>query len=290
MTFNRNCYDFDYTCAKRCDAKLKDKAILYRIASPQKWDASILLNAHLDESRRPEGRYNIRARGTVYCANNFLINIAEVLFHMYMNTLASLRNGDNPSVVDEKVQRFCRLVIFKVREITDLFYIDCEDVFSNNKLKSALLTHPDKIYGSLQNLAESIRGTGKNGIVYPSARHRPKAKGKPRTCDVAFAFFWNQSDKIYKTQFEKIDIKLKLIPESQDFNIPPQDFRPEITKIHPTIGYYEILQDSIYQQKKLQSLVKKGLLNPTPVMDKGFVDFVRRIYTSYPKDAVIWKK
>ena len=83
----------------------------------------------------------------------------------------------------------------------------------------------------------------------------------------------------------RLDLSLYLIAEDADLHGDlPDPCDPRTTRCHPTIGAYVVHTDSL---DLLRELNERRAINPCPLPDYGLVDFVRRRYREYPRDAVL---
>jgi hypothetical protein len=94
--------------------------------------------------------------------------------------------------------------------------------------------------------------------------------------------FKNETRNIRADFYEAPFLTLQLIVEDQDTSsFPPREFNVHTDKLHATMGYYEF-QDPT----ELDKLKARGLIYPASIPSSGYVDFVRRHYTTYPRGAI----
>jgi hypothetical protein len=170
--------------------------------------------------------------------------------------------------------RTYKLAIFSVKKIDELVYVDSIGAKSYDaRIISSTVVFPDDIYGPLHHISDRLREEKKRGVVYPSARH---------SRDFAFAFFKNETRKIRDDFYEAPLLNLQLIVEEQNpLDFPPQRFKVHTDKLHATMGYYEFADNSEFDRLK-----SEGLIYPSGIPNSGYIDFVRRHYTDYPKCAI----
>jgi hypothetical protein len=256
------------------DAWLEDGALLYRIASLSHWQSRYIITGDGPMKTRSAGRYHSADQRTSYCANNMIVCFSEMLYHMYRKFLEQLEKSQPREHAETWTTQDSKLVIFAVKRIDDLVYMDSIGAKSYDAgITSSTVVFPDPVYGPLHNISDRVRQEKKSGVVYPSARHSE---------DFAFAFFKNETRKLMDVPYQALSINLQLIAEDQDTNsFPPHRFKVHTDKLHATMGYYQFKDPD-----HLDTLKNDGLIFPTTVPDSGYIDFVRRRYTEYPKRAV----
>lgn len=259
---------------QEADAWLEEGALLYRIASQQHWQRDFIVAGDGPMHARTPGRFHGADQRASYCANNIFLCFAEMLYHMYRNFLTQLSQFQPEAHAREWTVKKLRLVIFTVKRIDALVYVDSIGVKSYDPtITSSTVVFPDPIYGPLHNVSERARQAKKNGVVYPSARHSK---------DLAFVFFRNETPNVLETPYKALDITLQLISEEQDtLSFPPSRFKVYTDKLHATMGYYQFDDPA-----QLDALKKEGFIYPEDLPLSGYVDFVRRHYEDYPKCAV----
>lgn len=280
-TFDPNDYKVDTANRQDADAVVKDGALLYRVASLLHSERQYILTG--EGALLSEGRYHdnnpLDPELTSYCANNVTLCLSEALFRLYRRLLDSVQQEHDATHLSGHTVRERCLVIFAVDQIDDLVYVDSTGARNHyyQKLNGPTITTPDLVYTPLQNFAKAVRKQGKNGVVYPSARHSE---------DLAFAFFEDRSGHVRHDPYVVLNLKLQLVSEEQDFSAKPSaviDFKVE--KLHHTIGYYEFTEPKTFDNLKAQ-----GLLNPSTLPVRGYIDFVRRRYNvagSHPDKKVM---
>jgi hypothetical protein len=200
--------------------------------------------------------------------------VAELLYRMYRDLLNQLGKDADYQVVRAEMCKIKSLVVFRVRLITDLVHLDCEAVERDYRTRicGTLAVWPDATYELFDKLNDEFRNHRKNGVVYPSARH---------SVDKCLAIFNDQTDRVIPGEFHELQIKLRLVPEDHDVRTRPQEFSPFKRKVHPTVGFYDIVDVTHFS-----SLISQGWINPLGMPAAGCIDFVRRRYDSYPLAAV----
>jgi hypothetical protein len=274
--YDPNLYQCDKQNKQDSDAEIKDSAILYRIASLSHWEKMFILSGQGAVKTGSTGRFHRVHQQTSYCANNVIVCLSEVLYHMYRQVLKAIDDGVlSQSHIFQRATQLNKFVIFSVRDIDNLVYVDSIEAKSyDRRIISTTVVYPDPVYGPLHGISDQVRLQNKNGVVYPSARH---------SVDLAFAFFKDETAKIKPNFYEAPVLELKLIAESQNLSLmPPSQIKPFSDKLHATIGYYKFTNIAHFQD-----LDSKGLLYPTGLPPSGYVDFVRRQYSSYPRQAYL---
>jgi hypothetical protein len=275
MTYDSSKYGFDRTRIEH-QASLADRAVLYRLASIAHSDRPAILNGLAPTLNRCCGRLNEPDQLCTYCANNVLVCIAEVLFHMYRDVVDGIHAGRPHEIIQAHLIRRKHLVVFSVRNINDLVFMDSEGVRDDFEPRVAGTTtvFPDARYNPFVDLNRKVRAAKKEGIYYPSARHSQ---------DLCVILFGNKSDKVYDDDYTIIPIELRLVTEDHDPRLRPAPFGVFQKKIHATMGYYEFLAPDMLEQAKA-----RGIIYPGNLPQRGMVDFVRRYYgTRYPLNAIL---
>lgn len=270
--YNPTLYQVDTENRQEDYASILDGAMLFRITSLSHWDKHDIISGEGCLNKTSKGRYH-QAQRVSYCANNVIICISELLYHMYRKVLDGIKDNHPTRHLSTWFKQQFRLAIFSVEEISDLVYVDSIGAKNYDpRILSSTVVFPDAIYEPLQVISARLRLDGKNGVVYPSARH---------SRDLAFALFNNETSKIKDTFYEAPFIKLQLILEEQDCStFPPESFKPHTDKLHATMGYYEF-EDKTH----LDKLKTDQLIYPNDIPPSGYIDFVRRHYVVYPQDA-----
>jgi hypothetical protein len=272
--YDRSLYDVDADKRLRYEAAIQTGAYLYRLASPNHCMPEHVLSGRGSLKARDDGRFHIQQQQVSYCANNVLVTFAEVLFHMYKLVLKRLGEKQRVQAVRDAAVARRFLTVFQVNEIKDLVFIDSEglQIEFDARIRGASVVYPEATYDIFLDLTRTIRGAGKKGIVYPSARHSQ---------DFCFALFDDESDRVDKLSFRRIEVQLSLLAEDQNMVVPVRGCNPFQDKLHATMGYYEILDRTEFDKAKLDRI-----LYPEDLPASGYIDFVRRRYEEYPKQAV----
>lgn len=256
------------------DASLEDGAMLYRITSRTYSGSGDVLTGNGAANGVTEGRFHRIGQRATYCANNVMLCLAEILFRQYRVMLDGIEKDTHPALLKPQAVGKHVLVILAVDKIDNIVFADSVGArVYNHNITGPSITTPDLVYDQLQKFSDEVRRDRKRGVVYPSARH---SEG------FAFALFNNESGRIRLTPYETLELKLQLVSEKQDFSIkPPARFDIYVDKIHPTIGYYEFINETAFN-----GLKSRGLIHPDRLPARGYFDFVRRRYGgSYPDDA-----
>jgi hypothetical protein len=264
--FDQNDYEVDTANRRNPDAAIKDGAILYRVTSDMYSGKKHILTGAAPLGSLNQGRYNTYHQRTTYCANNVTVCLSEMLYRLYRGVLDGVQAGLAPHHLEQLITKSYNLVVFAVGKIDGLVYVDSDGAkLYNPKLTGTSVTSPDPTYAPLHQFGTNVRGAGKRGVVYPSARHSD---------DFAFALFYDETKKIKTDPYKVLDLRLQLISEGQDFKSKhpgPFDFTRD--KMHPTIGYYEFADEDAFRDLKVQKLI-----NPDDLAEWGYIDFVRRRY------------
>lgn len=265
-------HGFDYG-PTGCAARLLDGAIVYRITSTTHAERRHILSG-MGAGRSAEyGRFHAPHQITSYCCSNVLVSIAEMLYHMYRRTLQAVANRAEPPDVRRWATEEKCLHALTLRQIPDLVYTDAKDVRAqyDARLCGSAIVFPDPKYDFLLEFNNLLRQRKRRGVLYPSARH---SRG------LCIALFSDETSSIDRWS-KGIRLRLQLMPEDQPLNEMPAPLLDAYeTKIHPTMGYYEVLSG-----KRFGEAQRSGLL-PADLPTQGKVDFVRRNYAGYPKQAV----
>lgn len=270
--YNPSLYQVDTENRQEDYAVVLDGAVLFRIASLSHSDKNNIISGEGGTMKSSVGRYH-QGQRVSYCANNVIICISELLYHMYRKVLDGIKDGQPTRHLSSWFKQEYNLAVFSVEEISDLVYVDSIGAKSYDpRILSSTVIFPDATYDPLHDISAKLRLEGKNGVVYPSARHSK---------DLAFAFFNNETSKIKGAFYETLLIKLQLILEDQDCSaFPPNTFKPHTDKLHATMGYYEFENPDHFNKLKDSKLIYP---NDTP--PRGYIDFVRRHYLNYPREA-----
>jgi hypothetical protein len=171
------------------------------------------------------------------------------------------------------VQERC-LTVFAINGVKDLVYVDCESVRVDYdpRIAGTLIVFPDAEYKPFREFSDRLRIEQKRGVFYPSARHSE---------DLCIAFFEDESSQVKGDFFEMLPVELRLVSEAHDASGPPDLCDPMDDKLNATMGYYRFLD-----LDRLKHVKEAGALNPSDLPSSGLVDFVRRRYREYPKDAI----
>jgi hypothetical protein len=276
VMFSTKYYDFDRN-NEIAEAKLLEEAVLYRLTSLTHNTPECILNGRGPVATRKRGRFHGPDQLTTYCTNNVLTGICEMLFHMYRALLDQIGSEGDYRLIRREMYTTKCLVVFRVRAIDGLVHLDSEGVERDYQTKVAgtLAVWPDATYGLFDRLNCDFRNHRLNGVMYPSARH---------SLDKCFALFGDLSEKLLVTdpsQFHRIQIRLQLVPEDHPMHQPPREFSPFKFKVHPSRGYYQVLDVPAFS-----ALVSLGWINPNPMPLAGTVSFLRQPYRSYPSEAV----
>lgn len=253
------------------DAEIEAGTTLYRLASITFSSGPDLLNGR--GAMAGEGRYHYVHQATSYCSDNVLVCFAEVLYHMSRQALDSLANNMPLATWLTRAVVPKHLVVFEIRAIPDLVNIDTDDCRNQTAMRarqivgSSLLTHPDMVYDPLQQASNFYRRSGRNGVVYPSARHSRR---------YAIALYADKTSAIVRIR-ATLDVTLKIIDESTGIPVDGLIFDPSRQKVDQTRGYYQISSSHYHSAQSL-------LVPNIPI--SGIIDFSRRLYVHYPTDAV----
>jgi RES domain len=273
-TYDPSLYEIDTLDRQESDASIKDGALLYRVASPTHWNWPHIISGDGTMKKKSVGRFHRIDQRASYCANNVIVCLSEMLYHQYRKFLSQVEANQPRDHLDQWTLRKSRLAIFSVKRIDGLVYVDSIGAKSYDaRIISSTVVFPDPLYGPLHVISDQLRQHEKSGVVYPSARHSK---------DFAFAFFKNETSKIKRGDFYEAPlITLQLIVEEQDTSYPPTRFRVHTDKLHATMGHYEFDDPDHFE-----ALKDEGLIYPKGIPASGYIDFVRRHYTDYPKCAV----
>ena len=272
--FDDNNYDYDRTNVSH-EAKLLDGAYLYRLSSLNHCGVDEVLTGAGPMKSSQVGRFNTSHQCATYCANNVLVCIAEVLFHMYTTTLKRIEERAAAAAIRSSMREIRSLIAVKVGQIDDLVYTDSREVsldFNDSRICGTTVVFPAPHYKFLRDFNEVIRRGNKKGVIYPSARHSK---------DICIVLFYDETSRIDRGSYEMLQVELNLLPEDHSPPQLPHSFVPFDRKIHPTMGHYRFLDGA-----ELIRLQQAGVLNPANIPKEGMVDFVRRRYKVYPKNAV----
>jgi RES domain-containing protein len=256
-----------------CNANIKSKAILFRLASHIHSDKTQILSGNGTTKCRTIGRFHGPQQRATYCSNNILVCISEILYHIYRGLLNHIEIKAKYPILRNLVRTERALCVFNVKEINDLVYIDASDfrVEHDPKIIGAITVFPDQTYTPFAQFANKVR-LNKNGVIYPSARHYK---------DWCLVLFNDETDKINNI-FERTNVRLSLLSEEHDLNKPPHFCDPTKQKINSTKGFYEFTDLTKFEELKSQSLIY-----PADLPSQGIVDFVRIKYIQYPNDAIL---
>jgi RES domain-containing protein len=270
--YDRSLYDIDEVNQDNENAAIRNGAVLFRVASLTHWRKNEVLTGKGAMISKTDGRFHVVDQRTTYCANNVMVCFSEILFHIYRRVLNGIRNNLATAHIASLARRECRLVILSVQEIDDLIYIEAQGARAYDpRIVSSTIVFPDPLYGPLHDLSNKLRIDEKGGVVYPSARH---------SVDFAFALFRDETSKIRSAFYEAPFLTLQLIAEDQAMSSPPRGFRPKRERLHATMGHYEFKDSAVFAD-----LLSRGLIHPNDLPASGYIDFVRRRYTSYATDA-----
>lgn len=264
---------YDHGNHDRVAATLKDGAFLYRVTS-RSWVAQdVLLTGDGPKLARTSGRFHFIQQSATYCSTNILTALSEVLYHSYRSVLDRMTQQSDPDLVLRLASYDRYLVIFRVREIRNLAYLDAVSarVIYGGQFGGTMTVCPDKVYEPFQKLSNDLRERGKKGLFYPSARH---SEG------LCVVLFDDESSSIIDGEYHVLKVKLKLISEDAPPKRPTADCHPYMDKLHPTMGYYQF-EDPSY----LQRLDAAGMINPSTIPPAGFIEFVRHPYNASSQTA-----
>lgn len=253
---------------------IKGGAILFRFASLSHWDKNFLLSGEGAANGSNDGRFHRRYQRASYCANNAVICLAERLFHLQNELMVTIAKGGPFQSVLAACEYRGRLVIFSVKEIPDLVYVDSEGVRVDydGRLSGTTLVCPVKTYSVLNDVSEKIRGDRKRGLIYPSARH---------SRDVAIVLFGDETKSVLPSPYIALDVTLRLVSEEQDCLAKVPSLNPYKEKVHGGVGFFEFSSG-----KDLGDACAAGLLYPQ-LPQWGYIDLLRRRYIKYPDDAMV---
>ena len=255
-----------------CIGFISRGAILYRITSPWNCSKDDIISGIGPSLSKNQGRFNGAQQRASYCANNMMICISEILYHQVREVINNILKTGTGAIIRSLSKVEKKLCIFDVDEITGLLNLEAEDFRRdfNPMISGTSTVIPDSTYKPFIELVQEIRAEYR-GLFYPSARHSK---------DYCVVFFGDESDNILST-FSTLDISLRLIKEDQDYRKYPDDVNPLKDKISFSRGYYEFNNHTEFQ--RLKTL---GLFNPNDIEQSGYIDFVRKKYINYPKDAI----
>lgn len=270
--YDPSLYDYDSSHGKH-EASLRTGAYLYRLASINHCDQNQILSGRGTLVSRSFGRFNCPQQLTTYCANNVLVCISEVLFHMYRATLRGIQNKAPSAAITACTVSERMLAVSNVKEIENLVFLDSDNVIFDydKRICGATTVFPEPVYDVFHDFNNQMRAIGKKGIIYPSARHSQ---------DFCIALFDDETSSI-KAHRSDLHLTLHLISEDQDVAGPIARCNPLKQKLHATMGYY-----AFSSPDDLKSVLATQLLNPRDLPPCGMVDFVRRHYQKYPTHAV----
>lgn len=261
----------------RCACNIDDGATIYRLTSPSYANIGDAFTGAGCANSSSKGRFNYSHQRAIYCSNNILLCISEILFHNYRTTLDRIANNYTPELIREKIEDKKALVIAKTQDIGDMVYLDSKDFYREYRMPEVYgtwLVHPDINYPPYQTVAGMIRDNEKNGIMYPSARH---------SRDVAIVLFKDTTSKIKEDDYYALEVTLKLLKEdTTPANSSMVVCDPNDDKLHFTMGYY-----CFEDHEQFENLKNLNLINPSKMESSGMIDFVRRNYKDYPHDAVM---
>jgi RES domain len=243
---------------------IESGAYLYRITSENRNAFEFMLNGGGPLSCDNSGRFHFAHQRTTYCANNALITIAEVLYHMYRTALHRVMANDPIVSIEAAARRDACFTLARVRRIDSLLNLESEQFLRDNgpRFGGTMAVHPDKEYREFQTLAARLREQGMRGLAYPSARHWQ---------DVCFVLFRDETGVIEPSSFRWLQVRLQLVRERQDQTKEPEYCRPDLHKLHPTLGFYRFKDP-----QELEALRRDGVLNPADLPEAGYLEFVRR--------------
>src|SRR5436309_2430893 len=104
------------------NARLLENAYLYRLTSLSHCGIAEILSGKGPLNSRQPGRFHAPQQQTTYCANNVLVCVAEVLFHMYRSVLDGIKSRQPLAHIRRSLVSERCLVIVRVAEIPDLVY------------------------------------------------------------------------------------------------------------------------------------------------------------------------
>lgn len=272
--FDDNNYKYDRTNISH-EAELLDGAYLYRLSSLNHCGIDEVLTGAGPLNSSQLGRFNTAHQRATYCANNVLVCMAEILFHMYTTTLNRIEHRYKAGVVRSGTRELRSLIAVKVSQIDNFVYTDSREVsldFNDARICGTSVVFPAPHYKFLRDFNEVIRQDNKKGAFYPSARHSK---------DICIVLFHDETSRIDRNSFEMLQVELNLLPEDHDPAQRPEPFVPYDYKIHPTLGHYRFLNC-----KEFCRLQQAKILNPGDIPREGRIDFVRRRYKTYPDNAV----
>jgi RES domain len=251
-------------------ASIQPGAYLYRLTSLNWGEPQYLLNGGGPLHSSDNGRFHVAHQRTTYCANNVLVCLSEMLFHMYRSVLNCIAKGRPVAAIREPTERYLWLTAAQVDVIDELVNLEALDFPRNYgpKMTGTMTVHPDSEYEEFQRLSTRLRGEDKRGIVYPSARHHR---------DYCFALFLDETRSVNVATFFRLKLALRLVGEEHNFNVEAgTGCFPDQHKIHGSLGYFEF-QDP----DKLTEAIQNSLINPNFLPAKGFVAFSRNPCSPY---------
>jgi hypothetical protein len=245
-------------------AEVSDGGYLYRLASINWAEAQFFLNGGGPLHSSSNGRFHVAHQRTTYCSNNVFVCLSEMLYHMHRCVLDRIMHRDSIAAIREPTERFFWLTGAAVETLNDLVYLDAMDFprVYGPTMTGTMTIHPDKEYEEFQKVSTRLRGEGKRGVAYPSARHHR---------DHCFALFLDETDRVKVPTFFRLLVVLRLIGEEHNLTVAPgTGCHPDVHKIHATLGYFEF-QDA----SELTKAIKDKLLNPDFIPGRGFLSFSR---------------
>jgi hypothetical protein len=273
MHYDDSLYDYDPNNINH-EAKLNNGAYLYRLTSITHSEIDDALNGGGPLKSSQPGRFNNPYERASYCANNTLVCIAEILYHMYRTALNRIENRDPDGFILESFLAKRALISIRVSEIDNMVHIDGSDVkrHFDQRMGGTATVFPGPNYDMTLGFNKLLRDKGKRGVFYPSARHSK---------DICIALFDDETSRIDQGSYKLLNVELRLLPETQPLKTPFSICEPFTDKLHPTMGYY-----SFDDPAQLADAKTRKTINPADLPEKGIVDFIRRQYRDYPRDAV----
>src|SRR5580692_1084508 len=123
--YDKNKYGYDKEHF-RAAATLEEGAFLYRLTSENWTGRECILTGHGPLNTRSSGRFHSRQQSATYCANNVFIPLAEILYHNYRSVLDKMLAMLDADLILPLLQQERYLIVFRVRTISDLVYMDSE--------------------------------------------------------------------------------------------------------------------------------------------------------------------
>jgi RES domain len=248
------------------DSEIEPGTILYRITSATYADPAYLLNGR--GALLGEGRFHRIQQLTSSISQNILVCFSEQLFYMSRSAIRKLSNNSFVEFRREAV-RDCLLAIVECNQQADLIHIASATALHHYSLNPSSITQPDQCYTPLQDAADRIRSSSKEGLVYLSARH---------SVGLAAALFGDKTGLI-KSIIATVRVRLSLVSEDRSQLVGSPSFNPTKDRISYSMGHFSIdaADFANYQYK----------FTPVIAASQGYLSFNRIPYKgAYPRAAI----